>query len=569
MSDQSVADAPRFAIIPWLGVALLVAALGLSALRVLSIQRERSDPGRKVVRIAHWQLEQGYREALQTVIDDYNRLHAADGVVVQQVPVTEKIYSAWLNTQLVADEPPELAQVGRARLTTVAESMAKFFVPLGDEVAKPNPYNRSDLLDLSAENRADPALVALLQGPWVSTLIDGMRGGYREEIQEFYSIPTTVTTVRLFYNADLLRQATGSSAAPRSLGALFDACAKLRTLRDPAGQPLTPISGSSYTVDMLIPRYLSLFTASMRLRPEIDSDRDGRLVQMESWAAVHAGTVTFDDPRMVEGYRFARELCSNFTEGFAGMERDQAVFNFIQGRAAMLATGSWDAGTLFRQAEARFTVGVCDFPLPAPGERWHDLVNQRANEARTNGGVSFGICKASLQREWAIDFMRYLTSQAVNQRFNQANDWLPVTIGASTSARMRPFLPDPRGIAPGLDLSKGGDIESTLNGARLTFLSGETTYDQFRTTATRTLADEGHRLWGRFYQENRDGVRNLERALAVQSVRRLMLGADADVASKRPRVLLQQMLLHGGELNRLRWRVLFPAVRADDRGWPW
>ena len=50
--------------------------MSVSLWKVSAIQRNYYSGARTIVRMAHWQLEGGYREALQIVIDDYNKLMA-------------------------------------------------------------------------------------------------------------------------------------------------------------------------------------------------------------------------------------------------------------------------------------------------------------------------------------------------------------------------------------------------------------------------------------------------------------------------------------------------------------
>ena len=177
-----------------LGVLLLVGACGWSLLRVLSIQREINDPTVRTIRICHWQLESGYREGLQQVIDAYNALHAAERIRVIQVPVTEKVYAQWLNVNLIADNAPDIAEMGKARLVE-GENAAKYFLPLGREILAPNPYNAPELL-VELKHR-DPALIARLStAPWRDTLIDGMQGGYLGDLQDYYAVPSSFFTQR-------------------------------------------------------------------------------------------------------------------------------------------------------------------------------------------------------------------------------------------------------------------------------------------------------------------------------------------------------------------------------------
>ena len=68
------------------GFFVMLAFAGIWSLsKVLSIQHADSLPDLKIVRIAHWQLESGYRDAFQSIIDDYNELHKSENVRVVQM----------------------------------------------------------------------------------------------------------------------------------------------------------------------------------------------------------------------------------------------------------------------------------------------------------------------------------------------------------------------------------------------------------------------------------------------------------------------------------------------------
>jgi len=82
------------------GMLLLGAAFMVSLASLLRVRNDIFDPDVKVVRVLHWQLELGFRDALQTVMDDYNRMQderfkaglIPKRVKVVQLGVTEKVY---------------------------------------------------------------------------------------------------------------------------------------------------------------------------------------------------------------------------------------------------------------------------------------------------------------------------------------------------------------------------------------------------------------------------------------------------------------------------------------------
>ncbi|MBE3123892.1 MAG: hypothetical protein IMZ65_03735, partial [Planctomycetes bacterium] len=116
------------------------------------------------------------------------------------------------------------------------------------------------------------------------------------------------------------------------------------------------------------------------------------------------------------------------------------------GNAAMIATGTWDAGSLWQQVEGEFPIMVFDFPVPAPDERYGQIIRSRVSEAATVTQGLFGLSKFSRHPETAIDFMHYLTSQKVNEEINRKWRWFPAIRGAKTDKILQAFEPQVEGV---------------------------------------------------------------------------------------------------------------------------
>jgi ABC-type glycerol-3-phosphate transport system substrate-binding protein len=122
------------------------------------------------------------------------------------------------------------------------------------------------------------------------------------------------------------------------------------------------------------------------------------------------------------------------------------VFLFAQGNAAMIATGTWDAGSLWQQVEGDFPILIFDFPVPAPGEKYSRLIKYRVTEAAVLTAGLFGLSKFSRNPETAIDFMHFLTSLHINEELNRRFRWFPAIRGARTDKILEPFAPKTEGI---------------------------------------------------------------------------------------------------------------------------
>ncbi len=533
-----------------LGLLLLVGALGFSLHRIYAVRQELFDPDVTILRISHWQLELGYRDSMDKIIKEYEALWAAKGkkVRILQMPVTETVYGQWLNTHLISGDAPDLAGMGMTNIVNNDQYVVRYFVPLTSLINQPNPYNKGTSLE---------------NVPWRETFIDGMRGAYRDGLQDYYSVPTAFFNLRMFYNKTLVKQATGEDRPPQTFGQLMELCRAIRLL--PArgdGVKVIPIAGSKYSAWMFGDKYLTAFTAGFE--PILDLDLDGYISPNETYVGVLRQQVGLDFPKIKAGYELMHDLSAQFSDGFYGKDRQTAAFEFVQGRAAMIATGSWDAGSLFVQAkEAGFELGIFDFPLPGPGEKYAQYVTGRASEAANSAAGLYGLYKFSRNQEQALDFLQFLTSRKYNQLMMEGPEWLPVIVGTRPSKRMAAFAIDPRGYTCSVRFAYGSDSTNVMEGEMQSYLQGYESYAVFSKSLMAALmspTNGGDRAWVLEYDSVQKQARNQDRILAMQAARQLMdPSADQDASAKYRQVLVQQVRNNNGQW--LRWR--YEKVRNE------
>lgn len=519
-----------------IGFAFLIGTFIISMGRVLTINREMKDTDTTVIRLAHWQLEMGFRDALQAVIDEYNQLHKKDGVKVIQMPVTEKVYKQWLNVHLISGTAPDIIEKGLAKMTG-GEYTARFFVPLGEFVEDPNPYNKGNELEAI---------------PWRDTFIDGMRGGFDTALQDYYSVPTVFWNTRFFYNKDLLKTITGTNIPPDTLGQLLDYCQKIRAYSESNNVDIIPIAGSSYTKTFFRDKYAVPFTYTYA--DLIDIDKNGSCQPHESFQMFAAGKISFWEPRIMGWHKAIKSISEQFSKGWMAMDRQQAAFMFVQGKAAMIASGSWDAESLFRQA--KFDVDIIKTPLPGEGETFSELKPVRANEAKAAGGAGFALYKFSKNKDWAIDFLKFLTSQKYNEKFNKKANWLPVIVGTEPREKMKLFMPDPKGYDPGGKVAFLGSstLRNWYEGKLWLYLSDEIPYNEFASNVTAYINDERYgasRVWFDQYEHAKRQSRVNDRLLSVLSID-MLAGTHspkrlAVLENKYDTSLIRQILSNNGE----------------------
>jgi len=431
----------RERILNGIGIGLLaicfVAALG----RILW-PKERGSTGEDVVtiRIAHWQLETGVREALEAMAREYEKLHP--DVRIQQIPIPERIYTNWLITQLIGGTAPDIIQIG---IGMTEERIARFFVPITELVEQPNPYNKG---------------TALEEVPMRNTFFDGMQGGYQENLLEYYSVPLSGTSIRVYYNLELLKEITGSDKLPTSYREFIDLCKTTAAFAKANKRTIVPIAGSKYNGPLLMSALFSSQTQKLmdKLSPTGVLLSDSALTA--EWFAENKWTP--NSPEVLSGLKLMREVSEFLSPGFMQLQRDDATFYFVQGRSLMICSGSWDSTSI--QSQAPFAVGVGRIPFPTPDDPiYGPFTKGRISEAGTLSAVNFGLVRSSANPAIAQDFLLFLGSQPANRVWTNVSRWIPSVVGVEPHPAAAPFQPLMDGYAPGFPLPNQADAARVYN----------------------------------------------------------------------------------------------------------
>jgi len=592
-----------------IGLAIVVIAFFVSLVVVL--KKPVDDRGAvvdesRVVRFLHWQLEPGFREGLQAVIDDYNRLpHVREaGYRVEQMAVTEKVYAQFLNVHLISGTAPDLMVRGKASLSSQA---AQFFEPLGEYIERPNPYNVPE----SMPDDFDPEFVKFMStAPWRETFLDGMASNYDPSLGYYFSVPVASWgPVRMYFNTRLMAEAkalirealaadelpewirpvffdraggrgdgfleltqdvrawAADASPPDTFGRLVLVCEAVREYARINGlDKLVPIGGSSYSQDMFVTGYNASFAYAYEDR--LDSNDDARYSPTEIYGGWQRGVWSFGDERIAAFYELLDVISGYFPPGFLGLDREQANRRFILGNAAMLATGAWDASGIFIGAQQhadparRFEVGVIDFPMPGPGERFSEYKPMVRSEGSGFGGIPVVLNKFSPMKEESIDFLKYLTSYSANSKLVRIAGFLPTVVGAEVADRMRPFMGRHEGIPSGLAILFTDSMMKTIyEGRFLLYLAGDIDYAGFREqmeTAFRDPRTGLDRQWYEHARQSRESNRGVERSLGVQLFDRLRSGDAASVDNRYTKVLQRSGEGLSGRAVEREFKQMFP-----------
>ncbi|MDF3056328.1 MAG: transporter substrate-binding protein [Rariglobus sp.] len=428
----------REKILPLIGFTLLLVCFSIALTRVFSRQRAAANPDEIVIRIAHWQLESGIRDAIDALARDYERLHP--GVRIEQNPIPERIYPSWLRTQLVGGTAPDLIEIGKG---SDDETLARFFVPLTEYVELPNPYN------------AGTSLAPLR---WRDTFVDGLAGGdsYKPNLLEYYGVPLSMITVRMYYNVTEWKRILGDTPPPADYDAFVDICERVQKHAASTGETLFPIAGSNYGTPWFASSLIG--SQTQRLAGRLDDTLVLKPNPIETALQFATGRWTLDEPDFVNGLSLARQIGRFAQPGFIQANRDDATFYFVQGRALMIVTGSWDAPSF--RALAPFELSAFRLPMPSPDHpRFGAGTYGLSSEADTPTSAAFGLTRASRHREHVIDFLHFLTSQKGNSTFSRVSGWLPSVVDIELPPLVKPFEPVLDGHVNGIGMDVGGGAD--------------------------------------------------------------------------------------------------------------
>lgn len=558
-------------------IGLLMGAYIFSVIRFVGITvqnhsaEDPGDDGKRIVRVTHWQLEPGFREAMDWAIDQYNQLpHVkAANVEVRQLPITERVYNQFMNVHLISGTAPDIAARGVTRLTR-GTGTARFYTPLGGYVNDPNPYNAREFLPKHLSPETEKILT---EGAWSDTFLDGMEGGFVTDLQDYFAVPVAIWGgLRIFYNLDLLarvkafaaaavesseqpnwvrqawlrkedgktfgflpdsaafRQWLASDQPPETLGQLLFYCTAVQAFAQAEGlSNLVPISGSNYGAGDLPALYFAPW-ANYR-RTELDWDNDHQVSDIETFAGWQKGKWSFADEPLRQYFEFAKIVTGFFPRGYLGLDREQAQRRFVSGKAAMISSGAWDAGAIFNSVRTRrdggFPIGITPPPYPAPGERWFEFIPLAPSEANFTSGVPLAINRASPNFDWALDFLRFISSMPVNQELNRRAGWLPAIAGAEPNPEMKPFMPKLTGIdRRGAPDFGSGLVRTVFSGQSKILLSGDISYQEFMSRMDAALNNPRHgaeAYWRLVLQRAQDRTLSDEATLSAVRVRQKFL----------------------------------------------
>lgn len=401
---------------------------------------------RVTIRIAHWQIEGGVREAMDVVIKRYEAMHP--GVHVEQLTIPDTMYQQWLQSQLAGGTCPEIVEYG-FWYGRAADLQARYFTPLDNWLRQPNPYN---------------ADTELAQTPWRQTFLDGLDNFdcFNPQMNQFFGVALCVGSIRMFYNRELLVKITGRDDPPKTYREFLVLCDKIRAYAREHDPKLMPIAASKDSVFRMVDNGLAALT--MRTGYATDYLHRLRVDHLELGLAYLRGEWNYHEPDFIAGMAMGRAYTEQLDPGALQMNRDGAMMKFASGNAVMFGSGSYDASSLKLLCE--FSVGAFRIPPPALDDPdFGRFVPGKITDGKVGTGFSFYLLRSSPHAAQALDFLQFLTSQKGAQEFADVSGWLPGIVGTKPTEFSKQYYPEFEGYGTNgsFTLASGPDAFALFN----------------------------------------------------------------------------------------------------------
>jgi ABC-type sugar transport system permease subunit/ABC-type glycerol-3-phosphate transport system substrate-binding protein len=308
-------------------------------------------------------------------------------------------------------------------------------------------------------------LTPLLDGPnwegdarWGDTFLPGALNSWRIE-GKVYGLPLGYACWTIFYNQAMFREHGWTE--PRTWDEFFALGDKIKA----AG--IAPVSLTG-----IYQNYPDAFLRSAFFN----------LAGGEAWRALNdmaPGART--DPRYVRAAGVLQRITQNYTlKGWEGATHTAAQLGFLEGRAAMVVSGSWMIQEMKGKIPAGFELGVMNFPVFADG-------TADPTSLQSSADCFFLFATGDPERErLAVDFLRFMTSRSRAEAFVRGND-APVAVRGvpltAYSPQMRRTVEMITSARDGFNMPQvmlqAPALRQALTDHRLALMTGRSTPEQF------------------------------------------------------------------------------------------
>ncbi|HPH97390.1 MAG TPA: extracellular solute-binding protein [Anaerolineaceae bacterium] len=285
-------------------------------------------------------------EQMNRILAKFHESHS--NITIQYDPTIATEYDAALLAQLEAGTGPDLFYL---RSYAISRSL----------------YDKGYLLPLDSVPGLKENFSIQMRAPWATD--DGIS----------YGMPYIATGHGIYYNQDLFNKL--NIEVPGTWEDLMAAAEKIKA----AGYiPFANATGDSWTMAELV---------FMNVAPNFIGGYDGRMAYL-------SGNRCFNDAHIVAAFQGVKDLSKYFPDNQAALKYGDSQQLFLQGKAAMWLSGSWDI-LFFESNKPAFAWNVFA-PPPPKGQPPYFTFHLDAG---------MGVNASSQYKKEALEFMEWMTTQ--------------------------------------------------------------------------------------------------------------------------------------------------------------
>lgn len=328
------------------------------------------------------------------------------GVKVQFESLPPGDYRTWLTTQFSAGEGPDV-YTGIV-YDAVADYKSGWIYNFGELFEKESTY--------------DPGQ------PWKETLPDSILERMYITEKEVPGYPSSTSVVRIFCNKDIF-DAAGASM-PTNWAEFMESCEKIKQSGViPFGFPNATISDLSW---LWFNNSVSSQLDS-QIVETLDESGNGYVELGEIAKGVDENKIDFTKPQLQEGFDLMKEFSRYWTSDFNGLDQESAIDMFVRGEVAMVQALSTNLSSIKEIVGDSFEYEV--MPVPAITKETSEYAMGKSVILGGQPDIIYSINNSlkddDVKREAVIDFVQYMSSPEIQERF--ANEICRIPLATSTS----------------------------------------------------------------------------------------------------------------------------------------
>lgn len=349
--------------------------------------------------------------ATESIIAAYEQ---TTGVNIEFTNITDD-YRTWLATQFSANKGPDVYNGILYDMTVDYET--GYLINFNDLYEQESAY--------------DPGR------PWKDTLPESILERMYIAEDTVPGIPTTSQVVRIFYNADMFKDA--GCEVPGTWAEYMEVCQKLKDKGyTPFGFPNASKSDLSWLW------FCNSLSNQMNhaLLADIDVSGNGYAELPEIVKAFKEGKLDFTAEPLKESYQLMKDFSQYWTSDYNGLDQATAYDMFMRGEVAMVQGMSTNMTTFAEGSGGAFEIGV----MPVP-EITSETSQYTYGQSVVLGGqpdIIYGINKScegdEKKLEAAIDFVQYLASPEIQLLLCEEIDRLPLSNSTELPERLEGFI---------------------------------------------------------------------------------------------------------------------------------